>query len=280
MQSHVLYQSLVRSLTLPASAGEKQAMIRWLLEERLGLQATELLSGKEVPVSVDQFEDDIGRLNREEPLQYVLGVAEFFGRRFLVNPAVLIPRPETELLVRYILGAIGNKQEVVLLDLGTGSGCIATTLALDLPSSNVHAADIDLAALEVAKENAQRLGATIQFHLHDILKDKIPVKAPVDVVVSNPPYIRRGEAGLLARNVIAFEPANALFVPDDEPLLFHQAIAQNALTALRPGGLLVMEINEALGKETLQLAKKAGYSDAAIHRDLDGKDRFISASRP
>jgi release factor glutamine methyltransferase len=280
MQSHVLYQSLVRSLTLPASAGEKQAMIRWLLEERLGLQATELLSGKDVPVSVDQFEDDIGRLNREEPLQYVLGVAEFFGRRFLVNPAVLIPRPETELLVRYILGAIGNKQEVVLLDLGTGSGCIATTLALELPSSNVHAADINPAALEVAKENAQRLGATIQFHLHDILKDKIPVKAPVDVVVSNPPYIRRGEAGLLARNVIAFEPANALFVPDDEPLLFHQAIAQNALTALRPGGLLVMEINEALGKETFQLVKQAGYSDAAIHRDLDGKDRFISASRP
>ncbi len=280
MQSHVIYQSLVRSLTLPASEGEKQAMIRWLLEERLGLQATELLSGKEVSVSVDQFENDIGRLNREEPLQYVLGVAEFFGRRFLVNPAVLIPRPETELLVRHILGAIGDKQEVALLDLGTGSGCIAITLALELPSSKVHAADVDPAALEVAKENARLLGASIQFHLHDILKDKMPIEAPVDVVVSNPPYILRGEAGLLARNVIGFEPAHALFVPDDEPLLFHQAIAQKARTALRPGGLLVMEINEALGKETLQVVKQAGYADAMVHRDLDGKDRFISARMP
>lgn len=278
MQTRELYQQLVQRIELPVSVGERQTMIRWLLEDRLGIKAADLLTGKEIHVSASHFAKELQRINEGEPLQYILGHAEFFGRRFNVNSAVLIPRPETELLVYMLVEKLGRQANAALLDIGTGSGCIATTLALEMVHSKVLATDIDPAALAVAKENAQLLNAHVAFQVHDILNEELPFES-LDAIISNPPYIRELEKAGMALNVTGFEPHKALFVPDDDPMLFHRVIAQKAWVALKPGGLLVMEINEALGNESREVVASTGFSNTVIHKDLDHKDRFVTGVR-
>jgi len=278
MPGHPLFQSLLKKLTLPVSEGEKQAMIRWLLEDRLGLTAAEVMLGKEVSGAWQHFDLDIKRLNEGEPLQYILGHAEFLGRKFKVNPSVLIPRPETELLVKFVKETLGPDAAGVVVDIGTGSGCIAVSLELELPKLTVHATDVDAAALTVAKENAEALGSAVRFHLHNILHETLPFES-LAAVVSNPPYIRKFESAGMNKNVLDFEPHHALFVPDEDPLLFHRALARKAYISLRPGGLLAVEINEALGAETCDEFAQAGFSSIVIHQDIDGKDRFVTAFR-
>jgi release factor glutamine methyltransferase len=279
MQSNVLYQSLVRALTLPVSESEKQTMIRWLLEDRLGMTASALLSGKEVSLTPDHFAHDIERLNAEEPIQYVLGHSEFYGRKFLVNSSVLIPRPETECLVKLVIDGAGKQEGNNVLDIGTGSGCLAITLTLELSRCDVHATDVSAAALAVARENARLLNAAAKFHLHNILEDELPF-TDLDVIVSNPPYVRQSEAASMERNVRGYEPSLALFVPDEDPLLFYRTIAQKARLALRAGGLLVVEINEGLGSETQEEIERAGFSNVLLHLDQHGKQRCITAMAP
>jgi release factor glutamine methyltransferase len=279
MQSRELFEVLTRALTIRASAEEKKAMIGWLLEERSGLHAAELLAGKEIPLMPRHFDQDLQRLNDGEPLQYVLGLAEFYGRRFSVNKSVLIPRPETELLVRHVTESLGKGSTGILVEIGAGSGCIAVTLALELPGMKVVATDVDPQALAVAKGNARRLNAQVEFRLSNILTEELPY-SPLDAVVSNPPYIREIEKETLPRNVAAYEPHHALFVPDENPLVFHRNIAQKARLALRPGGLLALEMNEVLGPETREAVQQAGFADATIQKDLDGKDRFVTAVQP
>ena len=278
MQARELYQALLRKLTLPVDEGEKQAMIRWLLEDRVGLSAAELMTEKNVAVEPRHFDEDIKRLNLHEPLHYVLGHADFHGRRFRVNSSVLIPRPETELLVRHVVETLGPEDKGSLLDIGTGSGCIAISLALELPGFTVLATDVDPSALAVARDNARLLGAAVRFRQHNILEEELSFE-DLDAVVSNPPYIRKKESDTMAPNVLGFEPHHALFVPDDDPLVFHRAIARKARLALKPGGLLAMEINEALGAATREEVERAGFSSVVIHPDLDGKDRFVTAIR-
>lgn len=278
MQARDLYQALLRKLILPVGEGEKQAMIRWLLEDRVGLSAADLMTEKDVAVEPRHFEEDMKRLNLHEPLDYVLGHTDFYGRRFRVNASVLIPRPETELLVRYVVETLGPGTKGYLLDIGTGSGCIAISLALELPGCSVQATDSDSSALAVARDNARRLGAAVQFRQHNILEEELSVE-DLDAVVSNPPYIRKKESDTMAPNVLGFEPHHALFVPDDDPLVFHRAIARKARLVLKPGGLLAMEINEALGASTLEEVERAGFSSVVIHPDLDGKDRFLTGIR-
>lgn len=277
MQIRELYQSLFTAITLPVSDGERQAMIRWLLEDRLGATTNDLLTRKEVPVTAQHFAKDIKRLNDGEPLQYILGHADFLGRRFKVNTSVLIPRPETELLVNYVMDTIGSATKATVLDIGTGTGCIAVTLALEMRNAHLLATDIDPQALAVAKENARALNARVNFRLHDILQEELPFES-LDAMVSNPPYIRASEKKDLSRNVIGFEPHQALFVPDDDPLVFHRTIAQKAALTLKPGALLAIEINEELGKETVEAVRRAGFGNATIHKDLDGKDRFVAGT--
>jgi release factor glutamine methyltransferase len=279
MQSNVLYQSLVRALTLPVSEPEKQTMIRWLLEDRLGLTAAALLSGKEVSLTPDHFAHDLERLNGEEPIQYILGHSEFYGRKFLVNSSVLIPRPETELLVQLVIDTAGKQEGVKALDIGTGSGCIAITLALELARCEVHATDVSASALAIARENARLLNATTKFHLHNILEDELPFTG-LDAIVSNPPYVRQSEAASMERNVKGYEPPLALFVPDEDPLLFYRTIAQKARLALRAGGLLALEINEGLGRETQEEIERAGFSNVRLLIDQHGKQRCITATAP
>ncbi len=275
VDSKRLFQQLLRDFTTDDSQAEKEAVLVWLLGSKLGLSRAEIMAGKNVRIDQSLLDQFMHRLNNHEPLQYVLGEAEFYGRKFMVNPAVLIPRPETELLVRLVVDHfLDNKQKIRLLDIGTGSGCIAITLALELHSSTVFATDISSDALDIAKENAKQLKAKVQFDVHDILNDSISM-GPLDAVVSNPPYILENEKPLLEKKVVEYEPAQALFVPDSNPLLFHTAIAEKARQSLKPGGLLLTEINESLGKETAALFRSFGYTDVKIIKDLDGKDRVV-----
>lgn len=279
MQSAELYHALVRSLTIPVSDDEKHTMIRWLLEDRLGLSGAALLAGTTVSATAHQFDRDIQRLNAEEPIQYVLGHTWFFGRKFQVTPSVLIPRPETEGLVRLILDRRPDSRVLRVLDIGTGSGCLAVTLALECNGGDVIATDVSTDALKIADANAAELRAAVRFFTHDILREELTFEN-LDVVVSNPPYVRQSESVTMARNVTAYEPARALFVPDEAPLIFYRAIARKAIRALRPGGFLAVEINERLGSETRDAIHEGGFMKVELHVDDSGKDRFIVAQAP
>ncbi len=279
MQSVALYQALVQSLTLPVSASEKQTLIRWLLEDRLGLSGSALLSGKEVLLTPSHFAQDLQRLNQEEPIQYVLGHTQFYGRRFNVNSAVLIPRPETEWLVQLVIDRTQKKEGMRLLDIGTGSGCLAITLALELPQCEAFGLDVSVDALAVARTNAGLHQAPVQFQRCDILTEELPFDN-LQVIVSNPPYVSESESVAMAKNVKAYEPHLALFVPDDDPLRFYRSIAQKARIALLPGGLLAVEINERLGAETQDEIEQAGFFDVEVHPDQHGKNRFVTAIAP
>jgi len=279
VDSRHLLRQLMRELSLIESNDEKEAMAFWILEHEFGLSRTAVLSGKEVMADDSRIQGILQRLNLHEPLLYVLGEAEFYGRRFKVDRSVLIPRPETELLVDRAVEFLQHSQSGTILDIGTGSGCIAITLALELPLSIVHATDISHDALRTARVNSDRLHADVQFHQHDIMKSE-PGFGPLDVVVSNPPYILEKEKATMARNVIDFEPGTALFVPDASPLQFHEAIASKAKKVLKVGGLLITEINETLGQETASLFESFGFAHVGIGRDLAGKNRFVSGLKP
>jgi release factor glutamine methyltransferase len=218
----------------------------------------------------------IARLRNQEPIQYVLGEAPFLGRNFRVSPAVLIPRPETEALVQYIID--DNPQiGAHVLDIGTGSGCIAITLQKELPQATVYALEVDPEALNMAKINAARLGATVHFIQADILHDPLPTQH-WDIMVSNPPYVRIAEQKQMKRRVLAYEPAKALFVPDTQPLIFYETIVALAPQYLTPAGKLYLEINEAFGAAVASLFMHAGFEEICIKQDLHGKDRWVTGT--
>lgn len=215
------------------------------------------------------------KLLQHEPIQYLLGQTYFYGLPFSVSPAVLIPRPETEELVHWILNnnppATGR-----LLDLGTGSGCIAVALAAQLPKATIEAVDLSGDALQMATHNATRNQVQVGFVQGNLLSDEWPLTGPFDVIVSNPPYVRMQEKQAMKPNVLQYEPHLALFVPDDDALLFYRHIAQKALVLLAPGGKLYFEINEYLGNQMTSLLHGMGYQ-TLLRQDLQGKDRMICA---
>ena len=278
LSSKQLYRKVYQTL-LPAiqSAQECQAMAQQLLHHYFRLDAAKLLLvGTPVAISPTQqqlLDKALVRLCNQEPLQYVIGVASFLGRDFQVSPAVLIPRPETEMLVKHIIDEHPQKG-LQVLDLCTGSGCIAITLQQELCQATVHALDVDAAALDIAQRNAQRLGATVTYFRTDLLNTPLPDQR-WDVWVSNPPYVRQSERHQMQRRVLAYEPAHALFVPDDRPLLFYERIASLAPQHLRPGGSIYLEINEALGAAVARLLTEAGFAAIRIMPDLHGKDRWV-----
>lgn len=218
----------------------------------------------------------IERLNQHEPVQYVLGEAPFLGRNFRVNPAVLIPRPETEAMVQDIINDKPPKG-AHLLDLCTGSGCIAITLQLTLAQAQVWGLDIDPAALQTAQANAQQLGANVQWLQADLLYDPLP-NHHWHLIVSNPPYVLPSEQSQMHPRVLDHEPAQALFVPEEQPLVFHERIVGLATQHLTPRGKLYLEINEALGAAVANLLSQAGFEAVSIGQDLHGKDRWVKGS--
>lgn len=271
--SKEVFHEIKSKLTLDDQE-EVHAIALALMEKYFGLILTDILSEKEI--EFQDLSNIITRLNHHEPLQYVIGEAEFFGRKFLVNPSVLIPRPETELLIREVL-----KMEIVaprILDIGTGSGCIAITLDLEIPNSKVYAIDVSQNALTTANANSKKLKADVSFFLHDFLNDPLQLD-PVDLIVSNPPYVRDSEKELMKSNVLNFEPHEALFVPEDDPLLFYKAITLKSKTLLKTGGRVFVEINENFGNEVKDLFQSSKFNEVKIIKDLDGKDRIVIAHK-
>ena len=284
------YTSLWHRLTGVYPATEAQAVVRMLLEELAGLSLADLYAGgidRLDDAQRQQIERAMARLEEGEPIQYVLGRACFCGRSFAVAPGVLIPRPETEELCRLIMNTHPS-ESLNILDIGTGSGCIAITLALEMPDAEVEAVDISPEALAIAGANAARLGAKVSFHQYDILSEDSPPLgrgrgwvAPsvpkYDIIVSNPPYICERERADMERNVLDYEPHTALFVPDDDPLLFYRTIGQKALTMLAPGGILCFEINPLYCEQLIELLRSQGYGEVEAVSDSFGKRRFVTA---
>jgi len=210
-----------------------------------------------------------------KPVQYVTGIADFYNRRFRAGQGVLIPRPETEELVALILKERKSAKPRIL-DIGVGSGCIAITLALEM-ESDVFGTDVSEAALELANSNAIQLGARVTFLKHDILAEPLTLDS-LDILVSNPPYIPNSDKPLMHNNVLEYEPETALFVSDDDPLIFYQRIAEEGRTALREGGRLYFEIHENYGPQVKGLVESMGYTEVEVHLDMQGKDRVLSAT--
>ena len=219
----------------------------------------------------------ISRLKQHEPLQYILGKARFHGHSFDVTPATLIPRPETEQLVDMIVDE-NPGSDLQVLDIGTGSGCIAISLARALKFAQVTATDISRAALEVAQQNAAALKTRVKFLEQDILSCRAPSEV-WDIIVSNPPYITEQEKAAMERNVLDYEPASALFVPDNDPMLFYRPIASYASRALKNGGRLYLEINRAMGNLVCDTLQRAGLSNIQVHNDFNGNVRFVTATK-
>ena len=220
-------------------------------------------------------------LKRGRPIQYILGKAWFMSHEFDVNESVLIPRPETEELTQMVIGELMLHDETVsIIDIGTGSGCIPISIKLKKPRTHVYALDVSQDALAVAQQNAAKLNADVKFvHLDFLDRSKWERLPPVSVIVSNPPYVKASESASMLDRVKEHEPHAALFVPDDDALVFYKAIAEFAMLKLKPGGKVFVEINEALGLETCIVFQKVGLSDVRLKQDLQGKDRFVSGKR-
>ena len=279
------YKELWQCLTKVYDEGEAKAIARMTYEERFGLTLSDIYLGKDSQLSADsqaELEEIAKRLLQGEPIQYVLGQAGFCGRTFLVNEHVLIPRPETEELCQWEpLPLPSPKGEgAKILDIGTGSGCIAITLAAMYPQAEVTAWDISAEALEVARENAKRHNVHVSFEQVDVLNSQLSiVNCQFDLIVSNPPYICNKERAGMETNVLEHEPHTALFVPDDDPLLFYRAIAQYGQTALKDGGWLYFEINPLYAKPLHDMLCAMRFCRIEIKEDQYGKQRMVKAQR-
>lgn len=267
---------------------ETREMVYAFLEHHIGTKRhTHIIEpGYEVVDAVAaEALDAFGRMASGEPLQYVTGCAHFYGRQFHVTPDVLIPRPETELLCQSVLNHVASSHQVPaslkILDLCTGSGCIAWTLALELPGAEVTAVDISEGALKIASaqdfsEEIALTGAVAPaFTKADVLSGPSETFQKCDIIVSNPPYVMYKEKALMRPNVLEHEPHLALFVSDNDPLVFYRAVAEWASVLLMPGGIGIVEINEALGRETAQVYLDAGFHFAEVIRDFSERDRFV-----
>ena len=257
---------------------EVKALSMLICCDMLGLDALDIYMGKDIILSEckqRELENIIFRLQKNEPIQYIRGVAEFCGRNFKVASGVLIPRPETAELVELIVEENSNARR--LLDIGTGSGCIAISLDKKLPDAEVEAWDISEEALAIARKNNDALEARVRFLQRDVLADDWEKIPSFDVIVSNPPYVTLGEKAGMRPNILKHEPHRALFVGDDDPLLFYRVIAERGRSLLAPGGALWFEINERFGDEVTALLGSLGYADVKLTADLFGKPRITEA---
>ena len=298
------YNQLWKRLTAIYNEREAQAIVRTVLDALFGMSLTDICLGKVTQLSADdttRLEKIMQRLEKSEPVQYVLGAEWFAGRLFDVAPGVLIPRPETEDLVKWACDEAKEKEKEdnskeergkeekevskkgeeaphpSILDIGTGSGCIAITVALALPQARVTAWDISTDALAIAAGNAHRLGASVRFEHQDALSAPNDEER-WDVIVSNPPYICDRERADMSDNVLSYEPELALFVPDNDPLLFYRAIAHYASKALKPGGRLLFETNTAYAHEVAQAMADEGFTAIEVRNDCFGKPRMVKGA--
>lgn len=266
---------LIEQISHFEQEGEARAIAYLVMEELFGVTKRDLiLSGEREIEESERLDSVIAQLASGRPIQYITGRAHFYGRTFGVSPDVLIPRGETEELVREALGCCTSGR---VLDIGTGSGAIAITLALESSGLQVEGCDISGGALRVAAENSSRLGAKINLFHCDILQDDIDTG--YDMIISNPPYICDSERAAMSGKVYDHEPLTALFVGDDDPLIFYREIALRATKSLSSGGWLLFEINEALGAEMVAMLESMGFKDVSLLKDLSGRDRITRCQR-
>ncbi len=285
MTTRALTDHLAAALAAAYPAPEAAAVAALVAEHLLGLDPLQRRMRAREAVSADvqrRLPALEARLLAHEPVQYVLGTAHFAGMDLEVTPATLIPRPETEELARLVAQENQGRPGLAVLDVGTGSGCLALALARALPRAQVLAVDISAEALAVARRNGARYAPLVQFQRVDILNEMPANLAPgaLDVLVSNPPYVRESERALMRENVLAWEPAGALFVPDADPLLFYRRLGALGRALLRSGGGIYLEINEALSAETEALLSSQGYADVRGAADLFGRPRMVRAVAP
>ena len=273
--------SIKKELSGQFSIQETDSLIALIFEKLKGYSRTQLLlSGDELLTDneTDEITKIVSRLKNHEPIQYILGSTEFYGLEFCCVPDVLIPRPETEELVDWIIKENGASNPTII-DMGTGTGCIAISLQKNIPQSTVFACDISPVCIETANRNAQQNSAKILVVEYDIIAGQPQVEFPeFDVVVSNPPYVRESEKALMEKNVTDFEPDLALFVVDENPLIFYESIADFARKNLKDQGKLYFEINESLGDETCNMLTAKGFTHIRLKRDINGKNRMIGCN--
>ena len=280
-----MFRQIVDTLVPKVEEREARALAFVVLEDAFGLSRTDIYLGKDTPFSEEdtiRLEKILRRLEQGEPVQYVIGTAQFCDLTFRVTPDTLIPRPETEELVGWVASLLPSDAPCSVLDVGTGTGCIAISLAKQFPRAQVTAWDISEGALVVARQNAHANGVTVDFRRADVLEEVNESAASVpssDVlyIVSNPPYICKRERAEMEAHVLDYEPASALFVPDTDPLLFYRALAR--LGQQLNAAAVLVEINQAYGQETVEMFQSSGYSNVELRRDIYGKDRMIKAVR-
>ncbi len=273
-------KKMVKELSSVYDEQETGALFRLIAEDVLGYHPTEtLLHGKDEINETDlkKMNAQLRRLIRSEPIQYILNKAWFYDLEFFVGPEVLIPRQETEIMTDMLIKQFQSSRQIKILDIGTGSGCIAITLKKHLPESVVHAVDISSKAMEVAKKNAKKHHVKIHWSQLDILHPKKIFHSPFDIIASNPPYVRKSEKKLMHKNVVGYEPELALYVEDNDPLIYYDAIIKYCEPALKQSGTLALEINEHFGEAIKKLLVQKGYGQVEIIKDLNNKDRFIKA---
>ncbi|WP_091371363.1 peptide chain release factor N(5)-glutamine methyltransferase [Mucilaginibacter mallensis] len=281
-----VFNAFKQSLAPLYDASEIEALTLMIISEITGSSKAMIKAFPEQEITLPQSEElnnILIRLQTGEPIQYILGHTEFYGLTFKVNPSVLIPRPETEELVAWVLNSkVKNQKSKVatILDIGTGSGCIAISLKKNLPEAKVSAIDISTDALQTAKQNSELNEVNINFIQVDILNINPEIEIPKsEIIISNPPYVTLHDKTQMHTNVTDFEPHTALFVPEKDPLIFYKAIANFAMENLIPNGLLFFEINENLGKETVEILESKGFKNIELRKDMSGRDRMVRASR-
>lgn len=278
--SKQLFKKIVEKINSVYDLNESESIAFIILKDLLCLSGSDIISDK----SLESFNDDLNntletyldRLETKEPIQYILGETLFYGRKFKVNPSVLIPRPETEELVDWVISDNKNKSGLKILDIGTGCGCIAITLVAELSKAKVYALDNDKATLKVARRNAKKNNVYIDFNEANIL-DKYRYKTPskINIIVSNPPYVLESEKKLMDENVLRFEPHHALFVKGKNPLIFYKHILKLGRDILLPDGKIYFEVNERFTEEVALLFERHQFKNISIKKDMQSKKRFV-----
>lgn len=282
MRLKTLREHFYASLEMDYPKTEVQSFFYLLAEYFLRMKRVEVSLNLDASISekkTEKFQNAIQRLKNQEPIQYIIGSTEFYGMPFKVTKSTLIPRPETEELVQWILdGSKAKSDDLNILDVGTGSGCIAISLAKNQPKAKIYAVDVSKQALAVAKANALLNKVDVEFVPLDILNwDSEFENIEFDIIVSNPPYVRSLEKSFMSANVLRHEPDLALYVADDDPLIFYKKIAEFALEHLKSNGMLFFEINQYLGSEMVQLLTDLDFKDVELKKDMFGNDRMMSA---
>jgi len=271
-------QKYIASQITSPDEREANSIASLILHSLAEISKTDVLTGKEITtIDTERLKEIISRLNNHEPVQYILEETEFYGRTFKVKQGVLIPRPETEELVDRIVKDNKDRKKLKIADFGTGSGCIAITLAKELPKSEVFAVDVSTTALSVTMANAILNQTSLQVKEYDLLKDTPFLEKDFDIIVSNPPYVLESEKAVMQKNVLDYEPSLALFVDDADAFLFYRKILEKGQSMLKSRGKYYFEINEQKGAEMLELMKKYNCKSISIIKDMNGKDRFAIA---